>query len=98
MSGASCLLCDRPLARWLMQEDENVDQFGAAVCSLCVLYDSKWAKTAEVALFAQQIEQATSVSFQRDPDGRLLSPEEADRVLGAIVFTSRMFEMRGLVK
>ena len=67
------------------------------ICALCWLYESVWGKKRREDLdeMIKDVEVAIDENFQRGDDDRLWACKDADRILGSIALTSRMFIMRG---
>lgn len=96
MQGVACEACDKRQAVW--EHTKTIrDRKGECVCSLCWLYSSGWTEgTAdELDVLIQRVEDKMSVQFRRDEDGHLAVCADADRILGAIVMSSRLFLLRG---
>lgn len=66
------------------------------VCSWCFLYESFWGRPVRRHLDAliSEIEVGMGKMFERSADARLIRCEDADRVLGAVVLSSRLFRVR----
>jgi len=92
----SCHLCDKKQARWeVFSPDKPFPQKkGTPVCAICWLYESDWGKkrAADIEVFIRAVEDEASVRFLRQ-NGRLSMCRDADRIFGAIVMTSKMFEV-----
>lgn len=80
-------MCDKPQSRWTLR----VESPKVFVCSLCVLYESKWAETNEVAVRMALLEFEKSAGRKLTlNEGRILSPSDADDVLGYVVLMDRL--------
>jgi hypothetical protein len=99
MWGTSCDKCDKRQANWEYWSPKlpPTERRGYLVCSLCWLYRSDWGRehSADIAQYIALVEQSARVTFQRTANNQLLMCNDADRILGAIVLTSRMFVYRG---
>jgi hypothetical protein len=104
--GTACDNCNRPQSKWrIFSPMKRPAEPGAAIpitdadfgptCSVCFLYESPWSKQRreDIQRFITDLEHEIGEKFLVDPDGRL-TPNAADRALGAIALTSRMFEMQ----
>lgn len=85
--GANCVECDRPQADWDLQAVPGL----APVCSLCVLYKVPWLNKSEedIACLVELVE-ASVGPFEKDEQGRLIRSEDADRIVSALVMTSKV--------
>lgn len=99
MWDVNCAKCDKRQSRWqLFPSDAPKDvKGGILICALCWLYDSKWGerRRADLDQMIGDVETEAGENFIRDQNGRLWSCRDADRILGSIAMTSRMFEMQG---
>jgi hypothetical protein len=93
--GIYCDWCDKRQSKWelFLPEAPSNARKGVAICSVCWLYESEWGKklSEDIALFIAAVEKEISRPFQRREDGALAECRDADRVLGAIAVTSRIF-------
>lgn len=91
--GCACSKCAKLHSRWSIHipDVDNVP-----VCSLCLMYEFPWGKKREEDLknFIVEVEGRLGKQMEKTEDGRLTSPEDADRIIGAIVMTSRIFQVR----
>jgi hypothetical protein len=98
MWDVSCDKCDRRQARWEFFPSDSPDaRKGFMICSLCWLYESEWGKKRreDIDQMIRDVELSTEQIFQRAKGGLLWSCKDADRILGSIALTSRMFLYRG---
>lgn len=93
----ACSCCDKPHARWAMRTSvlpglpaDGSDAF--ALCSLCFLYESAWGKSrrAKTDKLIADVEKEIRAKFPRDPQGRLVKPDDATRIMAAIALSSGM--------
>jgi hypothetical protein len=93
MWGSNCSVCDRRQSRWEHVLDTSRRSGVRPICSLCWLYGSKWAEDNEEQLrvFVRAVHAARGGRLELDEKGRMTSIEQADRVMGSLVFTSRLF-------
>lgn len=91
----SCHICDKRQARWEYHSEPHAQKKGEPVCAVCWLYDSIWGegKKSDIDVFIRAVETEASTRFER-VDGRLSMCRDADRILGAIVLTSKMFAIQ----
>lgn len=94
LHGMSCTNCSKPHASWSLRAVEDVAE--SAVCSRCVLYDSRWGEEQEnnLARFVAAVEANLGTTFEKDANMRLSRREDADRVLGAIVMENMVYSLR----
>lgn len=94
MWGTACTYCEKRQSRWTV-----VDEQAHTVCSICYLYQSPWAvdKRKEIDVFIAEVEASLGSPFARNSEGNLSMFEDADRILGAVVMTSRLFEVQDKV-
>lgn len=94
MWGANCVNCDKSQSMWEMGPPDEPNP----VCALCFLYESQWAEKRidEVHGLVRDIEVSTGEKMLRSPGDNvsLLSVKDANKVLGAIAMTSRMFALQ----
>lgn len=99
MWDVNCAKCDKRQSRWQFFPSDAPEgvKGGVLVCSLCWLYESDWGKNRREDLdqMIRDVETTAEEIFHKTKDGRLWSVRDADRILGAIALTSRMFIMRG---
>lgn len=96
LMGSDCSHCGKARAQWLFYPSDGPQEKGALfICSICWLYDSEWSKNRRADLDAMIIEVETSLGrpFLRDK-GQLVDCKDADRIMGAITYLSKMVEMR----
>ena len=95
MQGSDCCTCQKPQANWLFRPDDLEGKGSLFICSICWLYESQWSKNRRKELDALIAETETQVGhgFLRDK-GRLVESKDADRIMAAITYLSRMLEMR----
>lgn len=97
--GISCEWCDKRQARWeLFLPDMPPDaRKGLPVCSLCWLYESYWGeeRRTDIDLLVEAVETEISQLFEKRSTGELLHCRDADRILGAVGVTSRIFAYHG---
>jgi hypothetical protein len=88
--GSNCVECDRQKANWHLQAVHGL----APVCSLCVIYKVPWLNKSEedIAHLVELVE-ASVGQFEKDSLGRLLSCEDADRIVSSLVLTSKVTEL-----
>jgi hypothetical protein len=104
MWDASCDHCDKRQSRWMfvpvemgppveLSGQDSLRVKGHVICSLCWLYESEWGlkRREHIDAFIRDVELETKAVFARAEDGRLWSCKDADRILGAIALTSRIF-------
>jgi len=89
--GAVCNQCDKTQAVWAMPHATRLGEEAPFVCSLCMLYKSRWALESRVVIddFITEVEKIV-MPFNRTPEGELLDCKDADRILFAIVVENRM--------
>ena len=63
---------------------------------MCFLYESEWSKDRipSIGIFVREVEAKLDTMFPRAPADRLERCEDADRILGALVMSSRVFNLR----
>lgn len=101
MWDSNCAKCDKRQSRWqFIPVDQDPRKGGLLMCSLCWLYESAWGerRRADIDEMVREVEVQSGEIFHRGKNGRLWSCRDADRILGAIAMTSRMFLMRGKVQ
>jgi len=99
--GHVCTKCDKQQSRWeFFPKHMDASTRGVPICSVCWLYDSEWAKDkhAAIASMVNEVEAEMASTFQRAQGGRLAFCADADRILGAIAMTSRMFAIQDAAK
>jgi hypothetical protein len=97
----SCDMCDKRQARWELATPELLSvRKGTPVCSLCWLYESEWGKPRrdDIDHMIADVETEVGREFKRTEDGRLWSCADANRILSSIALTSRLFNVRGMVR
>lgn len=107
--GTACDNCNRAQSKWRVFSPMKRASEGQAVpiteadfsptCSVCFLYESPWGKqrSEDIQRFIVDLEREIGEKFVLDAEGRL-TPNAADKALGAIALTSRMFEVQDRVK
>ena len=94
MRDMTCFHCNKDTASWALHEQtkdgQSKEEF-SALCSICFLYESNWARTrrAQVDRLALDLEVEIDEEFDRDDQGRLVKREDADRLLCGIAMASR---------
>jgi hypothetical protein len=60
------------------------------------MYEYPWgiSRKAKLSEFVEEVEKKRGIPFEYDDSGRLVLVEDADRIIGAIVMTSRVFQLR----
>jgi hypothetical protein len=102
---SNCSNCDKPQGMWRLIDptkrlkppmDDGSPEDGESffiLCSLCWLYTSNWGKNpkraSEIEATITELEGIAKHKFLRDAEGNLLSPSDADNVLGLIALASR---------
>lgn len=97
MWDCACSSCDKRQSKWdFIPVDNPPPSGGFPMCSLCWLYDSEWGKTrrTEVDVMIKDVEKSRGKAFQRAKGGKLWACKDADGILGAVVMTSRIFEIQ----
>lgn len=91
MWDTACAQCNRRQSCWTIETNP--------ICSTCYLYSSAWSQTNRTGIdsLIAEVEASVGKMFERDVDGRLARAGDADRILGAIVLTSRLFEVQNKV-
>jgi hypothetical protein len=93
MWGAVCVNCDKAQSMWEMGPTEEPN----AVCSLCFLYESKWAEKRldDIHGMVRDVEAHTGEKMLRGRDNvSLISAKDGNKILGALAMTSRMFQLQ----
>jgi len=90
---SACSECDKPQSVWKLTRSPVELPF---ICSLCLLYKSRWGEdnAESISGLIQAVEGKLGKLFDRDESRWLLRPEDADRIMFAIVATNRAFAMR----
>lgn len=96
---SECAHCRQTRARWLFYTTDGDDK-ALLMCSICWLYDSNWAKDRREDLDAliEDTETEMEELFARDDSGKMTRGSDGDRIMGAIVYLSRMMQMRGALE
>jgi len=97
MWDTACERCDKRQAKWSFLPSEAAPPSGDyPMCSLCWLYESEWGKGRREDLdkMILDVQRAKGRIFQRAKGNKLWSCKDADVILGAIVMTSRIFEIQ----
>ena len=83
----TCHVCDKRQSRWKYNGPEE-----GQLCSCCLLYESEWGRGVKGRLtaFIEDIETETGCELEKEESGRLV-PSEADRVVGSLVLTNKIF-------
>ena len=89
--GHQCSSCDAREARWQVRLGKSP----AYICSMCVLYDSRWGELNRV-----NIDAVLAQVKQHRPDlevveGRVTQDKAADDLLGVIVLADRTRQQMG---
>lgn len=90
--GATCGQCDKPQAVWALVHATQTGDETPFVCSLCMLYKSRWSTDARESIDALIAE----VEWVRQPfersslTGELVSCRDADRIMFAVVAENYM--------
>jgi hypothetical protein len=60
-------------------------------CSLCLLYDTEWAKKdrSQIEEVVKRVETARDREFESDDSNRLINAKDGDDILGVIVLSHR---------
>lgn len=98
MWDTACSKCDKRQAKWeFIPSDNPPPSGGYPMCSLCWLYESEWGKARrqDIDAMIRDVEKSKGQIFQRAKGNKLWACKDADPILGAIVMTSRMFEIQG---
>lgn len=96
----ACDRCDKRQARWGLWSPEKLEVVkGTPICSLCWLFESEWGKKRreDIDNFIHDIEVEVGKPFRRTDEGYLWSCVDANRVMCALVVTSRSFIYRNLI-
>lgn len=92
-----CALCDKPGSVWHLRtpHKDGADAYDF-LCSLCLLYRTSWGRQnkRQIQRVVKGIEDHGGFVFERRRKNRLARLEDADRIAGAIVLTSRMFDLQ----
>lgn len=90
--GMNCSLCDKPQARWTLR----VESPKVYICGTCVLYETAWSEANQSAVEAA-ISNIRTAGKRELPaqGGRLLSPTDADDVLGVVILVDRTLARTG---
>lgn len=94
--GSVCSVCDKAQSVWALQHAMALEQECPFVCSLCVLYKSRWAQDTGEALaeFIAEVERVRNTVFERTADGQLSVVVDADRILISILMENRLDAVR----
>ena len=97
MQGIGCAVCNRVQSVW-ERTHVRTQQSGDPVCSLCWMYETGWGKDNKEALseFVSEVEDSLSALFKKTEDAKLERCEDADRIMSALVLTTRMFKLKGV--
>lgn len=94
--GMSCTWCDKAQAKWeyFSGPESTAARMGIVLCAHCWLYTSEWGRKhqSDVEGFLHDVEVQLGKPLPRDAQGKLVHCDDADRVLGAISVTSRVFD------
>lgn len=87
-----CTNCRADVARWELAPRGELAW--SMCCSRCFLYAHPLLKAQREAVdsMARAVEAKLGVVFERDQDGRLGSPEDADRIVAGIVLSQRYLQ------
>lgn len=100
MWDSACEKCDKRQAKWAFTPADAPPGAGDyPLCSLCWLYESEWGKQRrdQIDAMIRDVEKTHDKIFQRAKGKKLWSCKDADSILGAIVMTSKMFEIQARV-
>ena len=91
-----CACCGKKCARWMFIPADQ-DKGAVSVCGICWIYESQWGKNRarELHEFRMAVEEEIGSSFLIDK-GKLVRFEDADRLLGALAFTSKVFQIQAM--
>ena len=102
MWDTACVKCDKRQAKWAFTPDDEdlPPSEDYPMCSLCWLYESDWGKErrSDIDAMILDVQKVKGKIFQRAKGNKLWSCKDADSILGAIVMTSRMFEIQARVR
>lgn len=87
-----CTLCADASARWELASGKDVARSFA--CSKCFLYCVLEAQRGGVEAIIRGVEEIRHTVFAREETGRLLRPEDADRVASGVVLGYRVLQAR----
>lgn len=88
-----CMCCNLNQARWMFIP---ANETGAvSICGLCWLYKSVWGqnRSEEIFSYLLKVEDEIGKPFPK-AKRKLVRFEDADRILGALALTSRLFQLR----
>jgi hypothetical protein len=90
--GSVCSVCDKPQSVWALPFAAQQGTEIPFVCSLCVLYKSRWAESGREAVDAliAAVEARKSAQYERTLTGELVQCSDADRFLMAIFLENRL--------
>jgi len=95
LRGVACARCDKNQSSWWADlEHEGEDK--AYVCSLCMMYNTAWGRTARASVeeVVREIEKSRDREFDKDPSNQLLKVRDADDVMGVVVLADRVTGVR----
>ena len=97
---SKCADCGKTRARWTFQPEDAPVEGALLMCSICWLYDSNWGKNRreDIDALVTETENEMRTVFMRDGQRRMSSVDDADRIMGAICYLSRMMQMRGMLE
>lgn len=89
-----CASCGKHQARWAFIPADR-ERGAVSVCGLCWMYKSEWGKNRAEQLrnFQHAVEREVGTTFLVDK-GKLVRFQDADRLLGALALTSRVFQLQ----
>lgn len=89
----NCSLCAEPIARW-----KRLPR--AFHCSKCVLYSTPWGKEndGDIRKLVSETEALLGSPLRRDESGNLSVPFDADRIVSAVVYISKLQELSAMAK
>lgn len=97
MQGVACSVCNKTQAVW-ERTRVRTDQQGDPTCSLCWLYESKWGKDNgdQIGKLVSAVEDKLGRLFKKRDNAQLARCRDADRIMSAIVTTTRLFMAKKL--
>ena len=92
LQGASCSKCDKPQAVWELTRADLGEGF---ICSLCMLYETRWGEenAAHLLAFIGAVVENTGEPILMD-HGRIVKPDDANRIFGALVAENKVTSLR----
>lgn len=91
LRGMDCSCCKKPRALWALYSEDELEPW----CGQCFLYESEWAAECKWKLraFLSAVAERRGAPFVLENDR--LSPADADGVLGSLLMSTRVFNLRG---